>query len=157
MSDTITIVIAADHAGVCLKAKLAQVIAARGLRVLDIGTGSAEQSVDYPDFGFQAAQKIADGVAQMGVVICGSGIGISIAANRHPNIRAALCTTPEMAQLARAHNDANILALGARIIDEQTAIACLEAFLDTPFEGGRHQQRIDKLSRSEFLRKEATS
>jgi len=114
--------------------------------VLDLGTGSTE-SVDYPDFGYAVAAAIADGRAERGLVICGTGIGISIAANRHPAVRAAVCTDPVAAKLARQHNDANVLALGARLIGEVMAEETLKAFLATAFEGGRHAHRVDKLSR----------
>lgn len=142
MNDVIAI--ASDHAGFALKEFLKEKITALGYAVHDLGTGS-EASVDYPDFGHALAKSVVNGEAKFGVAICGSGIGISIAANRHAGARAALCTGVELATLARQHNDANILALGARIIDRKTALACLEAFLTTPFEGGRHQQRIEKL------------
>jgi ribose 5-phosphate isomerase B len=140
-----TLAIASDHAGFALKEILKPEAKKLGYNVLDLGTNSTE-SVDYPDFGSMLAENVASGKAQFGVAICGSGIGISIAANRNPNIRAALCHNAETAILSRQHNDANILALGARIVDEQTAKDCLKAFLNTEFEGGRHQRRIDKLS-----------
>jgi ribose 5-phosphate isomerase B len=136
--------IASDHAGVALKEVLKQEAGNLGYEVLDLGTNSTE-SVDYPDYGYMVADNVASGRAQVGVVICGSGIGISIAANRNPKIRAALCFNPEMAKLARQHNDANVLALGARFIDEKTAKDCLKEFLGTEFEGGRHAKRVDKL------------
>ncbi len=140
-----TIAIASDHAGFALKEVLKQDLAAGGYNVLDLGTNSGE-SVDYPDFGFLLAEKVASGAAKLGVVICGSGVGISIAANRNPKIRAALCCSAEVAKLSRQHNDANVLALGARIVDEKTAKDCLKAFLSTEFEGGRHSKRVKKLS-----------
>ncbi len=114
--------------------------------MLDLGTGSTE-SVDYPDFGYAVAAAIADGTAARGLVICGTGIGISIAANRHPAVRAAVCMDPVAAKLARQHNDANVLALGARLIGEVMAEETVRAFLATAFEGGRHARRVDKLSR----------
>lgn len=144
-----TIAIACDHAGLSLKPLVAACLEARGLAVVDLGTHSAE-SVDYPDYGFAVASAIAEGRAQRGIIICGSGIGISIAANRHPAARAALCQSGLMARLARQHNDANILALGARLIGEEVARDCISEFLDTAFEGGRHQKRIDKLSKPNF-------
>ncbi len=137
--------IASDHAGYNLK----QAIKARfsDIEWVDLGTDS-EESVDYPDFGQALGKAIADDQAERGIVVCGSGIGISIAANRYPAVRAALCTSPEMAKLARQHNDANVLALGERVIDEATALACVEAFLTTEFEGGRHQGRVSKLGKA---------
>jgi len=141
-----TVVVAADHAGFELKDRLARHLKDLGLEVLDLGTHGPE-SVDYPDFGVALALALRDGRATRGVLVCGSGIGISIAANRHPWVRAALCHNRETAELARRHNDANVLALGARVITPEVALECLEAFLDTPFEGGRHQRRVDQLAR----------
>ena len=111
---------------------------------MDLGTNGLD-SVSYADFGRAMGQAITDGRAERGIVICGSGIGISIAANRFSAVRAALCCGPKMAALARQHNDANVLALGARLIDEETAFACVDVFLNTEFEGGRHQARVDAL------------
>jgi len=139
-----TIALAADHGGFALKDDIKAVLRARGLDVLDLGTDSAE-SVDYPDFGYALAEAIRSGRATRGVVLCGSGIGIGIAANRFPEVRAALCHDPLSAELSRRHNDANVLALGGRLIGPEMAKACLEAFLDTPFEGGRHARRVAKL------------
>lgn len=139
-----TIAIACDHAGVDLKETLKAELANRGFDVLDLGTNGPD-SVDYPDFGAAMGDAIASGKAKRGVLVCGSGIGISIAANRNPAVRAALCQNGLMAQLSRQHNDANVLALGARLIGIETALDCLNAFLETDFEGGRHQRRVDKL------------
>lgn len=139
-----TIAIACDHAGVDLKETLKAELAGRGFDVLDLGTNGPE-SVDYPDFGAAMGDAIASGKAKRGVLVCGSGIGISIAANRNPAVRAALCQSGLMAKLSRQHNDANVLALGARLIGLETALDCLDAFLNTDFEGGRHQRRVDKL------------
>jgi ribose 5-phosphate isomerase B len=143
--DSERIAIAADHAGVDLKAALGDVLRERGYDVLDLGTNGPE-SVDYPDFAGKLAAALADGQASRGVLVCGTGIGISIAANRHPHIRAALCHNATDARLARQHNDANVLALGARTTGPEVARDCLETFLDTAFEGGRHQRRVDKMS-----------
>lgn len=107
---------------------------------------SSEESVDYPDFGEQVARVVAGGEADAGIVLCGTGIGISIAANKIPGIRAALVTSPEMARLAKEHNNANVLALGGRILDAATAMACVSAWLDASFEGDRHQRRLDKIT-----------
>ncbi len=139
-----TIAIACDHAGFDLKETLKSELANRGFDVLDLGTNGPD-SVDYPDFGAAMGDAIASGKAKRGVLICGSGIGISIAANRNPAVRAALCQSGLMAKLSRQHNDANVLALGARLIGIETALDCLDAFLTTDFEGGRHQRRVDKL------------
>jgi ribose 5-phosphate isomerase B len=138
------VAIASDHAGYALKEALKPIVESAGYTVLDLGTNS-EKSVDYPDFGRQAAETITSGKADLGIIICGSGIGISIAANRHPGIRAALCHDGLTAQLSRQHNNANILALGARLIGIETAKECVTRFLATPFEGGRHEGRVKKL------------
>lgn len=136
------IAIAADHAGFELKEQLKQ--AFPDIEWLDLGTHS-NASVDYPQFGFAMGQAITEGQAAQGILICGSGIGISIAANRYPAVRAALCANATMARLSRQHNDANVLALGSRIIGLDLARDCVSAFLETPFEGGRHQRRADML------------
>lgn len=138
------IAIASDHAGFNLKEAIKNHFA-DSVEWLDLGTDS-EESVDYPDFGKALGEAITNGEAPRGVVICGSGIGISIAANRFPKVRAALCMTKEMAHLARQHNDANVLALGERLVDTERAIEIVDVFLNTEFEGGRHQRRVDKLS-----------
>lgn len=138
-----TIAIASDHAGYELKESLKKSLS--DYQFLDLGTNSTD-SVDYPDFGKAAAEAVASGKTELGIVICGSGIGISIAANRNPKVRCALCITEKMAELSRAHNNANILALGARLVSEREAKKIAEAFLNTPFEGGRHEGRVAKLS-----------
>jgi ribose 5-phosphate isomerase B len=134
----------ADHAGFELKELLARYAAELGHEVLDLGTSSTV-SVDYPDFGFAVGRAVASGRAERGVVVCGSGIGISIAANRVPGARAGVATDLFAAQLMREHNDANVLGLGARATAAPLAMAILETFLQTPFAGGRHQRRVDKL------------
>ena len=141
---TETVAIGADHGGFPVKAALKDRLEAGGYEVLDFGTDS-EESVDYPEYADRVAGAVSDGSARCGILVCGSGIGMSIAANRHSGIRAALCHDEETARLSRQHNNANILVLGGRLIDEQTAIKCLELFLETAFEGGRHQRRIEKL------------
>lgn len=143
MPDRQTLAIACDHAGFALKETLKSHFADR-IDWIDLGTNSVD-SVSYADFGKKMGQAITDGRVQCGIVICGSGIGISIAANRFPAVRAALCTDATMARLARQHNDANVLALGGRIIGLQVAIDCVDAFLNTAFEGGRHAARVDAL------------
>jgi ribose 5-phosphate isomerase B len=135
----------ADHAGFVLKSILREEAGNLGFASLDLGTDSAA-SVDYPDYGFAVASAVADGRATFGVLVCGSGIGISIAANRNPGARAALCTHSQMARLARQHNDANILVLGERLTGVDVAKECLREFLATDFLGGRHTARVDKLS-----------
>jgi ribose 5-phosphate isomerase B len=138
------IAIASDHAGVGLKAALKEALVAGGYEALDLGTeGSA--SVDYPDFADALAARLAAGEVARGVLICGTGIGISIAANRHRAVRAALCHDVTSARLARQHNDANVLVLGARMVGAEVARDCLATFLETAFEGGRHQRRVAKL------------
>ncbi len=139
-----TIALAADHAGYELKDLLKQDLEAAGYEVLDLGTNGPD-SVDYPDFGKLLAETIAGRRAGRGVVVCGTGIGISIAANRNPAVRAALCHDETSARLAREHNDANVLALGARLIGTEVARDCLKAFLQTEFAAGRHSGRVAKL------------
>lgn len=136
--------IASDHAGYDLKERIKNRFSEH-VEWLDLGTNS-EDSVDYPDFGKAMGEAIKGGEVQNGILICGSGIGISIAANRYPEVRAALCVTPEMARLARQHNDANVLVLGARLINLPIAIDIVQNFLVEKFEGGRHQRRVEKLS-----------
>lgn len=138
------IAIASDHAAFGLKASLREWLLEEGHEVADLGPETAE-SVDYPDFGYDLASVVAEGTADFGVALCGSGIGISIAVNRNPLVRCALVSEPLSAALAREHNDANVIALGARLTGPDMAKACLAAFLDTEFAGGRHQRRVDKL------------
>jgi ribose 5-phosphate isomerase B len=138
------IAIASDHAAFALKTTLAAWLRAEGHDLLDLGPDS-DARVDYPDFGFKLAAAIANGEAERGIALCGSGIGISIAVNRHPAVRCALVAEPLSAALAREHNDANVMALGARLVGEDMAKACITAFLTTAFAGGRHQPRVDKL------------
>lgn len=138
------IAIAADHAGFHLKTRVIEHLHEKGHEVVDLGTASDER-VDYPDFGFKLAEAIKTGAAPFGIGICGSGIGISIALNRYKDVRAALCHDVTSAQLARQHNNANVLALGARLIGEGVAFQCVDAFLATSFEGGRHEDRVKKL------------
>lgn len=138
------IAIASDHGGYKLKEEIKKYLQKRELDFLDLGTDS-EESVDYPKFGHACAQAVAEGKADRGIVCCGSGIGISIAANKVKGIRCALCTSVTMAELARQHNNANMLALGGRTTDEETALKIVKTWLDTEFEGGRHQRRVDML------------
>lgn len=141
----LTVAFGCDHAGVDLKILLLDFVKQLGYKTVDFGTNSSE-SVDYPDFSCQVVQAITTKKADIGLLLCGSGIGMSIAANRNPLIRAALCHHEYDARVARAHNDANILCLGARVIGLDLAKACLQTFLTTPFEGGRHQKRLDKIN-----------
>jgi ribose 5-phosphate isomerase B len=143
MSDK-PIAIASDHAGYALKSLIAEELTRLGVQPLDLGTHD-EESVDYPDFGREMGAAIESGRAERGVIVCGTGIGISIAANRNTAVRAALCHDSTSARLARQHNDANVLALGARLVGSEVAKDCLRVFLETPFEGGRHRRRVDKL------------
>ncbi len=139
------IAIASDHAAFALKGELARWLADQGHEVADLGPDS-EASVDYPDFGYKLANAVASGAVERGVALCGSGIGISIAVNRNPAVRCALVSEPLSAKLSREHNDANVIAMGARLTGIDMAKACLEAFLATAFAGDRHQRRVDKLS-----------
>jgi ribose 5-phosphate isomerase B len=139
------IAIASDHAAHALKSALVEYLRAAGHEVADLGPHD-EASVDYPDYGYRLASAIADGSAERGVALCGSGIGISIAVNRNPAARAALVSEPLSARLAREHNDTNVIAMGARLIGIEMAKACIDAFLSTAFGGERHQRRVDKLS-----------
>lgn len=140
-----TIAIAGDHASLGLKSDLAERLRGQGFTVLDLGTDGPD-SVDYPDFADKMAAALEAGPAQRGVLICGTGIGISIAANRHRHVRAALCHNATDARLSRQHNDANVLVLGARTMGAEVASDCLDTFLATEFEGGRHQRRVSKMS-----------
>jgi len=141
------IAITSDHAAVALKAALADWLRGESHDVDDLGT-DGEASVDYPDFGYKLAGHLAAGKAERGIALCGTGIGISIAVNRHPGMRCALVSEPLSAALAREHNDVNVLALGARIIGSEMAKACVSAFLTTPFGGDRHARRVGKLGKS---------
>ena len=134
-----------DHAGIRLRALLKDYVESLGFTVLDLGPNS-DASVDYPDYGYKLAAAIAEGKVETGIAVCGSGIGISMALNRHPHIRCALVTDALMARLAREHNDANVIALGDRLIGDETARDCVRIFLETEFAGGRHQRRVNKLA-----------
>ena len=142
------IAIGSDHAGFCVKETIKKYLESAGYAVDDQGTGS-EDSVDYPDFGKAVGERVASKKADLGIAVCGSGIGISIAANKVPGIRAALAHDVVTAQLAREHNDANVLALGARIVTPDAALEMVQTFLNTPFAGGRHQRRLDKITQIE--------
>jgi len=139
------IALAADHAGLPLKQELVGWLREAGHEVTDLGTNSAD-SVDYPEFGAKLARAVGGGEVERGIAVCGSGIGISIAVNRDPRCRCARVDDPLSAALSREHNDANVIALGARLIGPDMAKACVSAFLGTDFAGGRHQRRVDQLS-----------
>ena len=149
-----TVAIVSDHAAFEMKAELAEWLRDAGHEVLDLGTTSTD-SVDYPDYGYRLAQAIASGRADKGVALCGSGVGISISVNRHPACRCALVSESLSARLAREHNDANVIALGARLVGIEQARECVAVFLATPFAGGRHQRRVDKLSNPNFAKEPA--
>jgi len=139
------IIIGSDHGGLVLKAAVDSYLTRRGFQVTDAGT-NGEASVDYPDFGQKVAEAVVSREAELGILICGTGIGMSIAANKVPGIRAALVTDVFMARMAKEHNNANILVLGGRVLDEQKACDLVGAWLDATFEGGRHQGRLDKIT-----------
>lgn len=139
-----TIPIGSDHAGYELKQKLVARLEALGYDVQDVGTNSSA-STDYPDFAHPVASRVEHGEARRGVLLCGTGLGMSYAANRHQHVRAAVAWTPEIAELSRLHNDSNILVLPARFVSEEDATRILETWLTTPFEGGRHERRVEKI------------
>ena len=139
------IAIACDHSALAMKAEVINVLKSRGLEYKDFGTHT-EESCHYPIFGYRAAKAVANGECDRGIVICGTGIGISLAANKVKGIRCALCGDAYSAKMTRMHNDANMLALGARVTGIEVAKTIVEAWLDTPFEGGRHQTRIDMIT-----------
>ncbi len=138
------IAIASDHGGFALKETIKEYLRERGDKIVDLGTTS-EESVDYPIYGKACGEAVASGKAERGIVICGTGIGISIAANKVKGVRCGLCTSVEMAELTRQHNNANVLALGGRTTEPQLALDIVKTFLDTEFEGGRHKRRTDML------------
>ncbi len=144
MDKSLSIAMGADHRGFKLKEALKALLTSKGYEVKDFGTNSTE-SCDYPDYGVPAARSVASGEARQGIIMCATGNGMAMAANKVKGIRAALCFIPEMAKMARAHNDANVLVLPADFISEHIAQEILEAWLVTPFEGGRHERRIKKL------------
>jgi ribose 5-phosphate isomerase B len=144
MSSSETIVLACDHAGLPLKQELLAAIREMGREVEDLGTHD-NASVDYPDYAHRVASLVTGGKHALGVLICGSGVGMAIAANRHTGVRAVVCSEPYSAAMSRRHNDANVLCLGARVVGPGLAREILEAFLGQSFEGGRHQRRVDKL------------
>lgn len=146
------IAIGCDHGGITLKDSIVNYLEERGVQIEDFGTFGTE-SVDYPDFAYKVARSVADGKADKGILMCGTGIGISIAANKVNGIRCALCHNTETARLTALHNDSNVLAMGGRVIDSDTAVNIVKTWLDTPFEGGRHVNRINKISEIEKIEK----
>jgi ribose 5-phosphate isomerase B len=138
------IAIGSDHAGFTRKQEIVEHLKILGHEVIDLGTFSKD-SMDYPDIAVQVAQKVAQNQVERGILICGSGIGVSIVANKTEGVRAANCVNEEMAHLARQHNDANVLTLGERLVDKTTALNMVDIFLTTSFEGGRHEQRVSKI------------
>lgn len=138
------IAIGNDHAGVAYKQAIVKQLELRGVEVVNFGTDTP-QSVDYPDFGHQVALAVEENHVDFGIIICGSGNGIAMTANKHQGVRAALCWMKEIAVLARQHNDANIISIPARFTAQAQAVEMVETFLDTPFEGGRHQRRVEKI------------
>ena len=143
-----TILIASDHAGFELKEKLEAQLRALGYDVSDLGP-SSDASTDYADYAHPLAKQVSDGTVQRGVLLCGTGLGMSYTANRYPHVRAAVAWTPEIAALAREHNDANVLVLPARFVGEEEGMAILKAWRDTPFAGGRHARRVAKIEREQ--------
>ncbi len=139
------VVVGADHAGFELKEKVKNYLKQKGIEVEDVGTSSKE-SVDYPDYAFKVAEKVSEKKVDFGVLVCKSGIGMSIAANKYKNVRAAVCFTPEMAKLARSHNDANVLSLSGEFTKEEEVYKIIDTWLATDFEGGRHERRVGKIN-----------
>ena len=154
MCTRMKIAITSDHAAVAMKAELVQWLGEIGHEVIDLGP-DGNASVDYPDYGYKLADAIASGGAERGIALCGSGVGISISLNRHSAVRCALVSEPLSARLSREHNDANVIAMGARLLGPEMARSCVDTFLSTPFEGGRHQRRVDKLSNPQTSRQTA--
>ena len=132
----------ADHAGYAVKQAVVRRLRAQGHEVVDMGAEDADTSVDYPDYAHRVAAAVASGAAERGVLACGTGIGVCMAANRHAGVRAADCTTPHLAEMSRRHNDANVLCLAGRLLSEDEAWAITEVWMATPFEGGRHTRRV---------------
>jgi len=139
----------ADHGGFALKQAVVRRLRSLGHEVVDVGTDSEEVSVDYPVYGHKVAEMVASGEAERGLLVCGTGLGICMSANRHKGVRAADCFTPYLAEMARRHNDSNVLCMGGRVLSEDEAWAITEVWLDTPFEGGRHERRIAEIDGEE--------
>ncbi|MDK2952649.1 MAG: ribose 5-phosphate isomerase [Kosmotoga sp.] len=148
----VKVAIASDHAGFAMKKELIDFLSSAGYEITDYGTYS-EESVDYPDYAAKVAEAVTEGTAERGILICGTGLGMSIAANRYKGVRAALCLYPEMARMTRKHNDANVLVLSGRLIGVELARRIVEVFFETGFEGGRHERRIRKIDDLPDLRR----
>jgi ribose 5-phosphate isomerase B len=146
---TVKIAAGADHGGYALKQAVVRRLRSQGHEVIYVGTDSGEASVDYPDYGHKVAAMVASGEVERGILACGTGLGICMTANRHAGVRAADCFTPYLAEMARRHNDANVLCMGGRILSEDEAWAITEVWLDTPFEGGRHERRVEHIDLEE--------
>ena len=144
MAEKFKVSIASDHVGFAMKKKIMEYLESNDFSLIDRGPDSSD-SVDYPDFAKKVCNDLVEEDADRGILICGSGQGMAMVANKYKGIRAALCVSEEMTELARAHNDANILTLGARLVDESTAISCVDKFFSTPFEGDRHIKRVNKI------------
>ena len=142
------ILLANDHAGTSLKNEIKKVLEKKGYNVTNLGCDT-EESVDYPDFAHPLAEKVSNNDNLKGIIICGSGIGVSMSANKHKGVRSALCWNKETAKLARSHNNANVLSLPARFLAKKEAIEIVETFLNTDFEGGRHKKRVDKINKKD--------
>ena len=147
-ADKTPIIIGCDHGAYDLKEKLKTFIAEKGIKVEDVGTHS-EDSVDYPDFGVKVASLVSTGKFKRGILLCGTGIGMSIVANKFRNVRAALCSEPFSARMSRLHNDSNILVIGGRVVGKALALEITKVWLETPFEGGRHERRLNKIKAME--------
>jgi ribose 5-phosphate isomerase B len=144
-SELVRVAVGADHAGFELKGALVTELAKLGFEIQDLGTDSLE-SCDYPDYAHAVSEAVEEGRADLGILVCGTGVGMSISANRHPGVRAVVCSEPFSARMSRRHNDANVLCLGARVVGLGTALDIVDAFLRTPFEGGRHTRRVSKIN-----------
>jgi ribose 5-phosphate isomerase B len=140
-----SVALGADHAGRELKALIMEHLAAKSLKPVDFGVAEGVEKADYPDIAAKVAEAVSQGRCQKGILVCGTGVGMSIAANRAPGIRAANCASEFVASLSRAHNDANVLCLGQRVLGSGLALAIVDAFLDTSFQGGRHQVRVEMM------------
>lgn len=143
------VALGSDHAGFEQKERIKTYLQDKGLEVADLGTNSADESVDYPDFALRVGRAVAGGDAEYGVLVCGTGVGMAMAANKVDGVRAANVTDPEFAKLARAHNDANVVAVSGRFVPIEVNESIIDAFLETPFEGGRHERRVDKIRSAE--------
>lgn len=143
MEHAVKIAAGADHGGFAMKQAVVRRLRLQGHEVVDVGTDTAETSVDYPSFAHRVAAMVASGEAERGLLVCGTGLGVCMTANRHRGVRAAVCVTPHLAEMSRRHNDANVLCLGGRLLGEDEAWAITEVWMVTPFDGGRHERRVE--------------